>query len=286
VGRNALYHPSSNLETIQGDGTGIYSLIRINYRACDQSPWTRCFRVVLEVRQYRLRMWDCSVFILYRDCKAHLIFLLTVIYLLPCWCPVTCQTDLVDAADRCYVIGAAFTLIGVNEDTDFEWFEPRSLLEIKEAMERGEFNNIDPDIVYVQFVSGNVTLPERGTFVPIQDGGGGETIERDIPVTWPWLMLGVGVMIFFFAIFGMNKCAVRRKERIEAENQSQSAAMSSSGSGALAGASSSASSVSTVSSVQTPQTKKIKSKKQKILDTVPENQSGDASSVESGHIMT
>ena len=184
----------------------------------------------------------------------------------------------------------AFTLIGVNEDADFEWFEPRSLLEIKEAMERGEFNDIDPEIVDVQFVSGNVTLPERGTLPPnaIRDGGGGETIESDVAVTWPWLMLGVGVMVFFFAIFSMNKCAVQRKERIEAEHQSQAAALSSSASGTLAGVSSSGSTVSTLSSVQqTPQqTKKIKSKKQKILDTVPENQSGDASSVESGHVMT
>ena len=64
-----------------------------------------------------------------------------------------------DAADRCYVIGGAFTLIGVDEDADFEWFEPRSLMEIKDAMERGEFNEIDDDIVDVQFVSGNVTTP-------------------------------------------------------------------------------------------------------------------------------
>lgn len=202
-------------------------------------------------------------------------------------CAVTCQTDLVDAADRCYVIGAGFTLIGIDEDTDFEWFEPRSLLEIKEAMERGEFNSIDPEIVYVEFVSGNVTLPERGTLPPNAiRGDGSETIESDASVTWPWLVLGVCVMIFFFAIFFINKCAVQRKERIEAEHQSQAAAMSSSASGTLAGVSSSGSSVSTMSSAQAPQPKKIKSKKQKILDTVPENQSGDASSVESGHVMT
>ena len=199
---------------------------------------------------------------------------------------VTCQSSLVDTADRCYVIGGAFTLIGVNEDTDFEWFEPRSLLEIKDAMDRGELDSIDANIVAVQFVSGNVTLPERGTLEPdpIRDNDDIQQSEENQLTTWPWLVLGVGVLIFFVCIFGMNKCARRRKERMEAEYQSQAV---SAGRQQPLGNSSSSDSVSTMSTQQTPQpatttTKKIKSKKQKRLDTVPETQSGDVSSVDSG----
>ena len=209
--------------------------------------------------------------------------------------PVTsCQSDLVDTADRCYMIGGAFTLIGVNNDADFEWFEPRSLLEIKEAMERGDYDQINPDIVAVQFVSGNVTLPERGTLSPDPISGNEQIQASDefTPTTWPWLVLGVGVLVFLSCICGMNRCARRRKERIEAEqHQSHAvAASSSSGSGQLpplGGGSSD--SVSTMSTAGTPSkpplaptTKKIKSKKQKRLDTVVETQSGDVSSVDSG----
>ena len=173
-------------------------------------------------------------------------------------------------------------MLGVNDDTDFEWFEPLSVMEIKEAMDRGDFDEIESSIVAVQFVSGNVTLPERGTLEPdpIRDNDATQASDEDGSVTWPWLVLGVGVVIFFFCIFGMNRCARRRKERIEAEYQSQAASASGSGRLPMGGSSDS---VSTMSTQQTPQpTKKIKSKKQKRLDTVPETQSGDVSSVDSG----
>ena len=97
-------------------------------------------------------------------------------------------------------------MLGVNDDTDFEWFEPLSVMEIKEAMDRGDFDEIESSIVAVQFVSGNVTLPERGTLEPdpIRDNDAIQASDEDGSVTWPWLVLGVGVVIFFFCIFALK----------------------------------------------------------------------------------
>jgi len=184
-------------------------------------------------------------------------------------------------ADRCYVIGGAFTLIGVDQDTDFEWFAPAALLEIKEAMDRGKFNDINPDIVAVEFVTGNITLPERGTLAPgaIERENDDITNNDTAPVTWPWFVLGCGVLVFLLCVFAIQRWAVRRKERLEEENRSVSHMVAASGS--VGGSVSTISTVQSLQATNTP-TKTIKSKKQKILDTVPENLSGDMGSVESG----
>ena len=177
-----------------------------------------------------------------------------------------------DGADRCYVIGGGFTLIGMDDSTDFEWFEPASLLEVKDLMDRGEFDEVDPDIVAVQFVNGTITLPERGTLPPnIVRGSGSETEGNDNNEVWPWIVLGIGVLFFFLAVYGMNRWAVQRKERIDAENESL-----------RMGVSSSSTMMSNNVAAPPPATKTIKSKKEKRLTTVPEvDSSQDVASVDS-----
>lgn len=185
---------------------------------------------------------------------------------------VTCQTDLVEDAARCFVVGGVFTLIGRDENTDFEWFGPASLLELKAIMERGEFNGVDADVVDVQFVNGNVTLPARGTLPPQVVGDIGDGVDDQISSTeaWPWVVLGIGVMVFFLIVFYMNRCAVKRQKRIEDDNQNLSQV-----------AASSSVSSATASLQPSPNTKATKSEQKMRLDTVQENFSGDAASLES-----
>jgi hypothetical protein len=137
---------------------------------------------------------------------------------------VTCQTELVDSAARCYVVRGGFTLLG---EGDISWAGPLALSLTEEAMTQGQLNNIiNTDVVDVSFLKAlNTTVSfTNGTdFVPPMDNSGSSTpatgpvgivsIGSDEGVaSWSWALVASGIIAFFVALWYIAKsmCGEKR----------------------------------------------------------------------------
>lgn len=135
-----------------------------------------------------------------------------------------CRTNLVAEADRCYTIGGAYTLTG---NGDVFWAGALSTLAIKEAMDTGLFNAVHPDIFDVHFVSDTAYQgsgqPARG----IQPPPAATETTKDAPMvdddnlTWPWIVLSMGILVYICIVILMRWLAQRRNRRIEGELRRQ-----------------------------------------------------------------
>jgi hypothetical protein len=130
---------------------------------------------------------------------------------------VTCRTELVGAAARCFIVEGGFTILG---DGDISWAGPLALLLTEEAMNGGKLNNINPDVVDVRFLEAlnstitfnNDTLVIPPTNTTVNPTGGGDngnqtgnpivsigSNDNDVP-GWSWALVSIGIVAFFVAI--------------------------------------------------------------------------------------
>lgn len=109
-------------------------------------------------------------------------------------------------AARCFKILGGFTLLA---DEDISWAEPLALLLTREAMNDGDLNNVNADVVDVRFLEAlNSTLVIKNStlFPTLAPIGNDDTLvgiegplSSDIP-GWSWALIGTGVVAAILAI--------------------------------------------------------------------------------------
>jgi hypothetical protein len=130
---------------------------------------------------------------------------------------VTCRTELVGSAARCFIVEGGFTILG---DGDISWAGPLALVLTQEAMDGGRLNNVNPDVVDVRFLEAfNSTITFNNDTLVIStnntvnstdggDGNGNQTgsgivtigsKDNDVP-GWSWALVSIGIVAFFVAV--------------------------------------------------------------------------------------
>jgi hypothetical protein len=136
---------------------------------------------------------------------------------------VECRTQLVPEADRCYIVGGAYTLRG---DGDVSWVTSLSSLVIREAMEKGLLNDKHPDILDVHYVSDqtykNNEPPLDRTVVPSISNGDAPRGDGDNDAIWPWILLSLGTLVLCcFVMWLLRLARQRQRGNIEVRKREQ-----------------------------------------------------------------
>lgn len=119
---------------------------------------------------------------------------------------VQCRTELVEGADRCFVVNGGITM---NGSKDIAWVVPVVLDLISFSMNQGMLNNVHEDVIDVRFlnpgIESGIDVGLSPTPSPTQDLGNvgsdrdGTNTEYNEP--WPWIVLGFGIVLLISVAF-------------------------------------------------------------------------------------